>query len=570
METISAKKDSYLPVSLGFAMGGVFFILVLGFQIIGPTHISWLMNEIDWAQHFLGWHFFRNEAWHFPLGRITSIVHPVGASVGYTDSIPLLALIFKPLTRILPHHFQYFGLWLLLCFCLQGVFAALLMRTVSSHLFIQLLGTAFFVVSPILTARIGHPALCCHWLLLAGLWLYFRPWKSLSLFTPWSGWAIIAALGAAVHPFMAVMTLGLASAFYLRLWAVDRNLRLKYVLLSLSVLILLVVFVWWIAGYFEIGPLGQSYGTFGYGYFSMNLASPVNPIGWSGGIWGGRASAFLKAWPEATKGQAEGFNYLGMGVIILGLGAVLTLMKRPLKFAAIKSLWPLAFIFLCFTLLALSHRITFADHTLVELKLNRYLLGALSPFRSSGRFFWPVYYGLLFLILAFLVRRYKPLLGIVILVFGLAIQLFDFHKMYGAYGRVRQPNKEWNNPLQSEIWQQIGARYKKIILVPPRVCEQEPSAPYEPFAYFAANHHMKINSFYLARYSYGASSRYCRKLISDVKQGMIDSEAVYILNREYLGIMKTEASVPVVCKTVDGFHVCLPQREDISPSQIMK
>ncbi len=561
MEIRQTERSSFLVVVLALAVGGLFFILVLGPQILGFTKISWLMNEIDWAQHFLGWHLFRNEAWHFPLGKIASIVHPAGASIGYTDSIPLLAFIFKPLTHILPGHFQYFGLWLLLCFCLQGVFAALLMRTVSSHMGVQLLGAVFFVSSPILLGRIGHPALCCHWMLLAALWLYFRQWKSFSLFRYLSRWAIIVVLSAAVHPFMAIMTLGLAFAFYFRLWAVDHTLCLKFGILSLGLLIFLTLFIWWLSGYFEIGPIGQSYGTFGYGYFSMNLASPINPIGWSGGIWGGRGSAFLREWPAATKGQAEGFNYLGLGVIILGLWVILASIVRPPKFATIRSLWPLALLCLCFTLLALSHRITLADHTIVDLKLNRYLLAVLSPLRSSGRFFWPVYYSLIFLILAFLIRRYKPQIGIIILIAGLTLQLFDFHKMYGAYGRVRHPEKEWDNPLKSEIWKEIGARYKKIILVPPRVCEEDASLRYEPFAYLAANNGMKINSFYLARYNYEASSRYCKKLISDIHRGLIDANAAYVLDKGYLEILRKEATVPLLCKVMDGFHVCLPEQE---------
>ncbi len=554
------KKLSLLALCLAFVLGGVFFIFVLGTQILGPTHISWLMNEIDWAQHFLGWHFFRNEAWHFPLGQLDSILHPAGASLGYTDSIPIMAFIFKPLENILPNHFQYFGLWLLLCFCLQGLFAALLVRTVSKNMFIQLLGAAFFVVSPILIGRIGHPALCCHWILLAALWLYFREWRSFSLFKHLSRWGIIIILSAAIHPFITFMALGLALAFYLRFWLAAHSIPLRHVFLSMSLLFILTVFVWWVAGYFELGPIGQSYGNFGYGYFSMNLASPVNPIGWSGGIWVGKSSAFLKEWPVATKGQAEGFNYLGLGMIVLGLLVVFASIVRPPKLATIRSHLPLIFIFLCFTLLALSHRITFANYTLVEFKLNRYLVGALSPFRSSGRFFWPVYYGLIFLILAFLLRRYKARIGMAILLVSFVVQLVDFHKMYGAFERVRHPKKEWNNPLQSEIWKEIGESYEKIILVPPRICEDKPAAPYEPFAYLAANFGMRINSFYLARYNYEASSSYCQNLISEIQRGLIDSDAIYILSREYMVILEKEAEIPIVCKSVDGFYVCLPER----------
>lgn len=560
MDSGSKRKFSSTAVLLAAVLASLFFVSVLGTQILDPTSISWLMNEIDWAQHFLGWHLFRNEGWHFPPGKLASIENPVGASVGYTDSIPVMAFLFKPLTKILPDNFQYFGLWLLLCFCLQGVFAALLMRTVSSHWINQLLGAALFVITPILIGRIGHPALCSHWILLASLWLHFREWKSFSLFRHLSSWGILTVLSAAIHPFIAIMTLGLAFAFYLRSWLFNHMIKLKYGIFNFSMLIFLTLLVWWIAGYFGIGQIGPSYGTFGYGYFSMNLAAPGNPVGWSGGIWGGRCSTFFKAWPAATKGQGEGFNYLGIGMIILGLWAFLVSIRRPPKFKTIKTLLPLGFVCLCFTLLALSQRITFANYAIAEIKLNHYLLAALSPFRSSGRFFWPVYYSVVFIIIAFLLRRHKLKIGIAILLFGLILQLVDFHNLYDAFERVRHPQKEWNNPLQSKFWAEIGKNYERIVLVPPRGCEEEAVASYEPFAYLAANHGMSVNSFYLARYNYEASSRYCNDLISDVKNGVIDPESVYILNEEYLDVLKTAAKIPIICMIVDGFHICLSEK----------
>lgn len=174
---ILQMKSIHWMVFSSAAIGIVYFVLVLGTRIIDPTEIAWLMERIDWSQHFLGWYLFRSEPWQFPPGRLASVEHPLGASLGYTDSIPLLAVLLKPFHGVLPEDFQYFGLWLALCFCLQGLFGALLIRTASENLGVQLLGAAFFVVSPILLARIGHPALCCHWLLLAALWLYVRRWR---------------------------------------------------------------------------------------------------------------------------------------------------------------------------------------------------------------------------------------------------------------------------------------------------------------------------------------------------------------------------------------------------------
>ena len=79
-----------------------FLIIVFGFHIcygldvILPSNINWLMSAYhDWGQHYLGWAYFKNEPWHFPIGHIENFNYPAGTNIGYTDSIPLLALFFK-------------------------------------------------------------------------------------------------------------------------------------------------------------------------------------------------------------------------------------------------------------------------------------------------------------------------------------------------------------------------------------------------------------------------------------------------------------------------------------------
>lgn len=77
----------------------------------------------DPAQHFLGWHFFRIEAWNFPLGIINNYHYPSGTSIVYMDAIPLIAIkFFKTFSNYLPIIFQYTGLWLLLSYMLQSLF----------------------------------------------------------------------------------------------------------------------------------------------------------------------------------------------------------------------------------------------------------------------------------------------------------------------------------------------------------------------------------------------------------------------------------------------------------------
>lgn len=86
--------------------------------------------------------------------------------MAFTDSIPMLALILKPFSPWLPESFQYFGLWMLACFVLNGYFGLRLMAHATQSQLLRLLGALFFILSPPLIFRAhGHSRLwrtgCC-------------------------------------------------------------------------------------------------------------------------------------------------------------------------------------------------------------------------------------------------------------------------------------------------------------------------------------------------------------------------------------------------------------------------
>ena len=113
------KTKTFTSILLGTAMGAILFLYLYGTAVLVPTYDAWLLNGEDLNQHYLGWEFYRNSPWTFPVGLIQGLtVEPV--SVIYTDSIPLLALIFKVLSPVLPETFQYFGLFGIGCFCPAG------------------------------------------------------------------------------------------------------------------------------------------------------------------------------------------------------------------------------------------------------------------------------------------------------------------------------------------------------------------------------------------------------------------------------------------------------------------
>src|SRR5512146_2873505 len=107
------------PELAGAAFGLLWFLLIGGHRAIAPGAFEWV-GRGDVAQHVQGWLFFRNASWALPLGRITDFCAPAGTTVGYTDANPLLALPLRIASPLLPRDFQYVGLWLALCFFLQG------------------------------------------------------------------------------------------------------------------------------------------------------------------------------------------------------------------------------------------------------------------------------------------------------------------------------------------------------------------------------------------------------------------------------------------------------------------
>src|SRR5262245_11539553 len=152
------------------ACGAAILWWVAGSRLLDPREIGWVMHG-DWQVHFLGWHFFRHEPWQWPPGVIRSMYEPVGTAIGFTDSIPLLALALKPFSAWLPNPMQYIGIWFLICYTLQAFFGALVMSAWTSRAALQLAGALFVFFMPTLFNRVAHPALSAHWLLLWALWL---------------------------------------------------------------------------------------------------------------------------------------------------------------------------------------------------------------------------------------------------------------------------------------------------------------------------------------------------------------------------------------------------------------
>ena len=115
-----------------FALGAVLSVLVF-FAVYGRAPLDVANDafcrggyiEKDIQQHYAGWLFYRENALGFPFCVTNAVNAPAGVSVAYTDSIPLLAALLRPISNVVGGTFQYFGWFTLICFALQGGFGAL-------------------------------------------------------------------------------------------------------------------------------------------------------------------------------------------------------------------------------------------------------------------------------------------------------------------------------------------------------------------------------------------------------------------------------------------------------------
>ena len=229
--------------------------------------------KLDWATHYFGWTYFRNEPWHWPPAAVHGYNAPIGTAIGLTDSLPLMAYLLKPFSRWLPAEFQYLGAWEWFCYTLQGALAARLAGRFTPDLAPRLLAAALFVSMPMLLWRVAHAALCAHWLILWCLLIVTRPAPAMFR---WAEWAALGLLSGLIQPYLAAMVAGLLAAT-----ALTRNAApLVARAVALSAAAASMLGGWWLSGMFHLGGT-DGLAAYGVGVFSTNLLAPISPYGWS-------------------------------------------------------------------------------------------------------------------------------------------------------------------------------------------------------------------------------------------------------------------------------------------------
>ena len=426
------KFFSYQQIFL-FGTSLSFCFYLLGYDNFNFSNQLWLVNG-DLAQYQLGWKFYREDIWRFPLGLNPNYGITNSSSIIYSDSIPLFAIFFKIFRSFLFEDFQYFSFWILICIYLQSLFSFKIIYYFTKNTSYSLISSLFFIFSTILIYRSGiHLSLTAHWLILGYFYVQISTVNNKDLKKH-----LIIYLSLLIHFYFSLILFGI---FFLEKIIKFKKLRIKDLTSSL-VLIIFSLTLMYVVGYFTI-DIDDGLG-FGYGIYNFNLNSFFNPLG-ENHIGGFNWSLFLPTLNIQNR-EMEGFSYLGISGILFLLLYFKYLVNGKSKIVFSKGTNIL--IFFVFLIIATSNNINFGKQDLITLELNKYLYGIFSSIRASGRFIWPIYY-LIFIIGIVTIFQYffnkkKHLLIICILAI---FQLIDLAPGISNY----YFGKQYENKIQESI-----------------------------------------------------------------------------------------------------------------------
>lgn len=537
IQTPASKKQTLSSLLIPGLIGVFFFWLYTGGHILAPENLKWILaSNGDPVQHYVGWNFFRNAPFfQWPFGKNLSYGEQLGSSIVFTDSIPLLAFIFRPFSEILPEPFQYFGMWILLCFMLQAVFAwALLSHFIHDKLLLTI-STAFFVLSPPMIWRFsGHEALMGHWLILAALCIYLADRRKLVL------WPLLLCVATLVHAYLCAMcaAIWLADVIRRRYFktATSRELSLE-VIVSLACLAFVMTF----AGYF----VSKSVSAGGFGSFRMNLLSFVEP----GPIW----SAFYST--QYNGGDYEGFAFLGVGTLILAALTLVSMYRSRKPIPRNKYLIaPLAILSGLLVLYALSDHISFGPFDLFNYRLPKIAQKITATFRVSGRFVWPVFYLLELSIFYIFIRNVARKPATIILALLLVVQGVDVVGAKANHVLKQRWYGDYAWPLNSTFWADAAKTYRRIAFIIPT--EDTPDSGV--LLTYASNNRMSTNGGSIARVSSVELDKVQEALRQEVATNHYRDDTLYFFTRDELWNEAIDKFRDGFIGIVDGYRVLAP------------
>ena len=523
-------------------IGTILFFLIVGPSALDPGNASWISLG-DPSQHYFGWVFFRQQPWGIPPGVNPDFGINLGASIVYSDSIPLLALFFKIFSAALPATFQYFGLWYWICFLLQALFAWLLIGEFTTNTFIKFIGAIFFCISPAFLSLLGiTAALAGHFTILWVLFLILRKHQShrLILF----GSVVLASVFIHFYLFFIIYCLWISSLFDSLIC--KREMRFSKFITEIFTINALVFFSAWVCGYF-ISP-GKKISADGYGDLALNI-----PIVFFDPFYSKFCSLF-----EKYIDLPSGPSYLGLGIVICFFISIAALFiyRKNYSNGVFKNLFLISMVVIL-TLISVTNKVHIG-YSIYVFDLPEEVLSALGVLRSSAHLFWPFYYLITLFSIITIGKFLSTRLAIFIILICLIIQIADsfplisktIYPKFHGFGKM-----PFDSVLISEEWPQFANKYKKIVLMP----EVPLRISFETFATYAARNHLATNSVLLARPDLERVDIANAEFNKYITSGRYDPDSLFIVDDDLVLPVLTHLDPQKdLFAKIDGFNVLAP------------
>ena len=550
---MTEKKRLNIPAFIiGAILGAIVFIVIFGASMISPANTDWIFAYTgDATQHHLGWVFFRNSPWTFPIGLTQGLTCDGAVSCMYSDSIPLFGVIFKILSPILPHNFQFLGLWGVICFALNGGFGASLLCRIKPNLLFTSIGSLFYAAFPPAINRITHHnSLGAIWLFIAAMILCMDHKKEYKhKFTPMILWSVNCMLAVLIHTYFVPMVYMVMMGYVILTVFRDKNLKKAIAVFGSSVAsTLLIMFV--IGAFYGQG----GYTDGGFGFYASNLNTFFDSRG---------LSKFLLPL-NSFDGQGEGFGYLGLGMIVCVIFSLIALISIIEKkdgsfFSAAKALikkynveiLAFAVVFMVSFCWAVSNRITLNGRLLLEIPLPYLVRGCLSIFRASGRFIW-VPCVLIMTASLGIISKLNKKTAIAAAALCFLIQGMDIRDWCRILHSQYAEPPAYEYALKDKKWDELTKDTKEIIFLPMKDAYGLYMQMYFDFAQMAAEKHMALSSFYLARMDLDSVKEYAEKEYQQLKDGKGRKDVLYVFFDKEDAVKETDN---VKVYDIDGYKV---------------
>jgi hypothetical protein len=437
-------------------IGLVFGLWFIGFNNVFPWNLDWLNGKGDGSYDQLGFEFFRQSPLiQWPITAMPNYVAGSGQVLGSGNG--LFAIPAKIIGQVVPGSFQYLGIWIVLCFFLQGMFAEKLISRLTDSKALQILAAMSFIISPILLYRIGvmrHFQLGAHWLILAALYFYFD--KNFRR----KQWALLLLLSILTSIYITAMVVVIFIASNIRNILCFPKSGLSRIASNFLIPLTALIFGFIFMGYASYGGNAK-----GSNFFRLSPISFVN----SGDVSGLTFSTTIKSIPSKSVSdffleEPESFQYLGTGTM-LGLIVSVLLVKRLSRTWSLKSISPLVVSVFGLFIFALSNRISISGYELTYW-WPQLFHDVRQVFRASSRFGWPLYYLLVTAAFCFVVYRLSFPKKVV---FAIAILFISVADGGNGIQRVRNElaaSNEYVSTIKDQKWTDLAKNNDRMFIYP--------------------------------------------------------------------------------------------------------